>query len=182
MRWIKYLLSAAVLFSFACDIGEVPVLGLTNPLDSETASETGLSTPALVFFPDSVSVSLGLSVPTKVYAMEVENLGVAHVQFSYNNDLLSVTSITAGDFFQGSQDPIFLVDDDAEAGTIDIYTSFLGTETTSVSGTGSLAIITFSTKAVGKTTLIYSTDSVLLDPNSNLIEIKGYGEGLIDAQ
>ena len=160
----------------------MPILDLTNPLDSETASETGLSTPALVFFPDSVSVSLGLSVPTKVYAMEVENLGVAHVQFSYNNDLLSVTSITAGDFFQGSQDPIFLVKDDAEAGTIDIYTSFLGTETTSVSGTGSLAIITFSTKAVGKTTLIYSTDSVLLDPNSNLIEIKGYGEGVIDAQ
>ena len=182
MRWIKYLLSAAVLFSFACDIGEVPVLGLTNPLDSETASETGLSTPALVFFPDSVSVSLGLSVPTKVYAMEVENLGVAHVQFSYNTDLLSVTSITAGDFFQSSQDPIFLVEDDAETGTIDIYTSFLGPEAISVSGTGSLAIITFSTKATGKTTLIYSTDSVLLDPISNPIEIKSFGEGVIDAQ
>ncbi len=182
MRWIKYLLSTTVLLSFACDIGEVPVLALTNPLDSETASETGLSTPALVFFPDSVSVSLGLSVPTKVYAMEVENLGVAHVQFSYNTNLLTVTSITAGDFFQGSQDPIFLVEDDPEAGTIDIYTSFLGTEATSVSGTGSLAIITFSTKAAGKTTLIYSTDSILLDPDSNPIDIKGFGEGVIDAQ
>ena len=182
MRWIKYPLSATVLLSFACDIGEVPDLGLTNPLDSETAAETGMSTPALVFFPDSVSVSLGLSVPTKVYAMEVENLGVAHVQFSYNPDLLSVTSITAGDFFQGSQDPIFLVEDDAEAGTIDIYTSFLGAEATSVSGTGSLAVITFSTKAAGKTILEYSTDSILLDPDSNPIDIKGYGEGVIDAQ
>ena len=177
MHWIKYLLSATVLFSFACDIGEVPDLGLTNPLDAYRVGD-----PALVFFPDSVSVSLGLSVPTKVYAMEVENLGVAHVQFSYNSDLLTVTSITAGDFFQGSQDPIFLVEDDAEAGTIDIYTSFLGTEATSVSGTGSLAIITFSTKAAGKTTLIYSTDSILLDPDSNPIDIKGFGEGVIDAQ
>ena len=176
MHWIKYLLSATVLLSFACDIGEMPDLGLTNPLDAYHHKTT-----ALVFFPDSVSVSLGLSVPTKVYAMEVENLGVAHVQFSYNSDLLTVTSITAGDFFQGSQEPIFLVDDDADAGTIDIYTSFLGTEATSVSGTGSLAIITFSTKAAGKTTLIYSTDSILLDPDSNPIEIKSFGEGVIDA-
>ena len=54
-------------------------------------------------------------------------------------------------------------------------------EATSVSGTGSLAIITFSTKAAGKTTLIYSTDSILLDPDSNPIEIKSFGEGVIDA-
>ena len=72
MRWIKYLLSITVLLSFACDIGEVPDPGLTNPLDSETASEIGLETPALVFFPDSVTIDLGLSVPTKIYAMEVE--------------------------------------------------------------------------------------------------------------
>ena len=181
MRWIKYLLSTTVLLSFACDIGEVPDLGLTNPLDSETASETGLSTPALVFFPDSVSVSLGLSVPTKVYAMEVENLGIAHVQLIYNSDLLSVTSIAAGDFFQGIQEPIFLEDNDADNGTIDIYTSFLGTEANSVSGTGSLAIITFSTKAAGKTILQYSTDSIFLDPDSNPIDIKGFGTGVIEA-
>jgi hypothetical protein len=35
---------------------------------------------------------------------------------------------------------------------------------------------------VGKTTLIYSTDSILLDPDSNPIEIKSFGEGVIDAQ
>lgn len=160
----------------------MPTVSLDNPLDLESAEEIGLQTPALVFFPDSVSVSLGLSVPTKIYAMKVANLGMAYVQVSYDKDLLSVTSIAAGEFFKGNQDPIFLYENDTESSTIDIYTSFLGTDSTYVSGTGSLAVITFNTKAAGKSKLEYSSDCLLLDPDSNPIEIKGFGEGVIDAK
>ena len=60
--------------------------------------------------------------------MEVENLGIAYVRVSYDNGRLSVASVAGGDFFKGSQDPIFLYEEDTESGTIDIYTSFLGTD------------------------------------------------------
>ena len=41
---------------------EVPTESYDNPLDTETAEETGFETPALVFFPDEVSVNVGASV------------------------------------------------------------------------------------------------------------------------
>ena len=153
-----------------------------NPLDEEEAEEKGIETPALVFFPDSVSVNVGGTVSIQVFAMGVENLGGSYVQVTYDKNKLSLSSVSVGDFFQGGADPIFLYEDDDGSGTIDIFTSFLGTDSVSVSGTGSLAFIIFNTTAPGQSSLQYTSECELVDPDDNTIEINGFGEGVINAE
>ena len=50
----------------------MPTKSLDNPLDTEAASEKGINSPALVFFPDSASASIGSTVRMEVYAICVE--------------------------------------------------------------------------------------------------------------
>ena len=83
MRWIKPLLIFSLLLFISCDQGEVPTKSLDNPLDTEAASEKGINTPALVFFPDSASASIGSTVSMEVYALGVEKLGMAYIKINY---------------------------------------------------------------------------------------------------
>ena len=181
MRWTRLPLLLPLLLSFSCEV-EVPTEVFDNPLDTEAAEEKGIETPALVFFPDSVSVNAGGTVSLQVFALEVVNMGGVHIQISYDNTKLSFSSVSAGVFLKGASQPLFVVDDDPSSSTLDIYTSFLGTDSTSISGTGSLASLVIDTKAPGQSVLKYTSGSELVDPDDNSIEIKGFGEGLINAE
>ena len=160
----------------------MPTETYDNPLDIEEIEKEGIETPALVFFPDSVSVKVGGTVSIQVFALEVENLGGSYVQINYDKNKLSLGSVSVGDFFQGVADPIFLYEDNDGSGTIDIFTSFLGTDSVSVSGTGNLAYLIFSTTAPGLSSIQYTSECELVDPKDNRIEINGFGEGVVDAR
>ena len=157
----------------------MPTKSLDNPLDTEAASEKGINTPALVFFPDSASASIGSTVSMEVYVMGVEKLGMAYIKVNYDDSRLSLSTINPGDFLQGSQN-LFLYDDSV-AGVIDIYTSFLGPDSSHVSGTGNMAYLVFQAKTPGVSKVTYSSDSEFADSEDNPIQIRGFGEGVIDA-
>ena len=180
MHWIKSTLIFSLLLFISCDQGEVPTKSLDNPLDTEAASEKGINTPALVFFPDSASASIGSTVSMEVYVMGVEKLGMAYIKINYDDSRLSLSAINPGDFLQGSQN-LFLYDNSV-AGVIDIYTSFLGPDSSHVSGTGNMAYLVFQAKTPGASKVTYSTDSEFADSDDNPIEIKGFGEGVVNAQ
>ena len=188
MHWTKLpllllllLLPLLLLLSVSCEV-EVPTQVFENPLDVKAAEEQGVETPALVFFKDSISVNVGATVSIQVFALEVANVGGAHIQISYDNTKLSFSSVSSGDFLKGASQPLFVYDDDAASGTLDIYTTYLGTDSMSVSGTGSLASLVISTTASGQSTLKYTSDCEVVDPDDNPVVIKGYGEGIIDAK
>ncbi|MEE9168109.1 MAG: hypothetical protein V3U24_11710, partial [Candidatus Neomarinimicrobiota bacterium] len=67
------------------------------------------------------------------------------------------------------------------SGTVDIYTSFLGTDSISASGTGNLAFLVFSTTAPGKSILQYTSECELVNPDDAPMEIKGFVNGVISA-
>jgi hypothetical protein len=180
LHWIKSTLILSLFLFISCDQGEVPTKSLDNPLDIEGASEKGINTPALVFFPDSASASIGSTVSMEVYVMGVEKLGMAYIKINYDDSRLSLSTINPGDFLQGSQN-LFLYDDSV-AGVIDIYTSFLGPDSASVSGTGNMAYLVFQAKTPGVSKVTYSSDSEFADSDDNPIQIRGFGEGVIDAQ
>ena len=180
MHWIKSTLILSLFLFISCDQGEVPTKSLDNPLDTEAASEKGINTPALVFFPDSASASIGSTVSMEVYVMGVEKLGMAYIKINYDDSRLSLSTINPGDFLQGSQN-LFLYDDSV-AGVIDIYTSFLGPDSSHVSGTGNMAYLVFQAKTPGVSKVTYSSDSEFADSDDNPIQIRGFGEGVIDAQ
>ena len=160
---------------------ELPTKAYDNPLDQQTQSEDGIESPALVFAPDSVSVTSGNAVTVNAFVMGADSLMGAHLQIEYDNSLVSFTTVTIGNFFSGGTESFVMAEDDSDNGLLDVYVSFGGGSSLSVSGNGNIANITFSTLAVGKTVLTFTSASELADPDDNPIQIKGYGEGVIDA-
>ncbi|MFQ6611948.1 MAG: cohesin domain-containing protein, partial [Fidelibacterota bacterium] len=149
-----------IILSFLFLSCDIPEETYDNPLDLETNQEQGINPPALVFAPNAVTTTVGSSVSIEVYALEVSNVAGSHIEVSYDKNKLSLTSVSLGTFFASGEDPIFFYENDG--GTVDIYTSYLGTET-SVSGTGTLAYLVFSVTAPGQSILSYSTSCELVD-------------------
>ena len=175
----RFLLLIVFLF-IAC---EIPTDTNDNSLDIEAANEAGMETPALVFFPDEINVTPGDTFTVSVFALDVENVAGAYINFDYDQDILSFMESKPGTFFSDLQNPIYFVDT-LNSGTIEFYTAFLGlgADSTSVSGTGSFMSIVFSASACGVSSLTFSADCELADPDDNPIEIKGFGSGVGNAQ
>ena len=173
-----FLLSVLIV---SC-VEQLPTEVYENPLDDEEQAREGIESPALVFSPDSVSVSSGNAVTVNVFVMGADSLRGAHLQIEYDNSLVSFTTVTIGNFFSGGTESFVMAEDDNDNGLLDVYVSFGGASSLSVSGNGNIANITFSTLAVGKTVLTFTSASELADPDDNPIQIKGYGEGVIDAK
>ena len=173
----RFLLLIVFLF-IAC---EIPTDTNDNPLDIEEAQEDGIETPALVFFPDEININTGETFTVSVFALDVENVAGAYINLDYDQNKLLLMAINPGTFFSDLQDPLYFTETE-NSGTIELYTIFLGADSTSVSGTGSFMSIVFSASASGTSSLTYSTDCELADPDDNPIEIKGFGFGVVNAQ
>ena len=173
----RFLLLIVFLF-IAC---EIPTDTNDNSLDIEAANEEGMETPALVFFPDEINVNTGETFTVSVFALDVENVAGAYINLDYDQDKLSFLTIEEGTFFSDLQDPIYFTETQ-NSGTIELYTAFLGADSTSVSGTGSFMSIVFSASASGVSSLTFSPDCELVDPDDVAIEIKSFGEGVVNAQ
>ena len=163
-----------LLLLVACD---VPTEDYNNPLDIEV----GMATPALVIFPNEVNVNIMETFTVSVYALDVENVAGAYIKLDYDQNKLLLMTINPGTFFSDLQDPIYFTETQ-NSGTIELYTAFLGADSTSVSGTGSFMSIVFSASAGGESLLTYSPDCELADPDDNPIEIKDFGFGVVNAQ
>ena len=161
---------------------EVPTEAYDNPLDEEVAQEKGIDTPALVFFPDKFDgVTAGSSVSVQLYALEVPGVTGAYIQVAYDKSKVSISSVNAGDFL-GSE-PVFIYEDNSDDGFLNIYTSYLGSDSSStVSGTGNMATLVLSTITAGETTINYTSESELVDAQDNPVVLNGLGEGVIDVQ
>ena len=163
-----------LLLLMAC---EVPTEDYYNPLDIEVS----MATPALIIFPNEVNVNIGETFTVNVYALDVENVAGAYIKLDYDQNKLLLMTINPGTFFSDLQDPIYFTETQ-NSGTIELYTAFLGADSSSVSGTGSFMSIVFSASAGGVSSITYSPDCELADPDDNPIEIKGFGFGVVNAQ
>ena len=86
MRYLLYIVFSLTLLFTSCSKDVAGTSNVfSNPLDPVTAEEVGFLTPAIVFFPSEVTVAeVYEEVTLDVHAMEVSNLGGAHIQVSYN--------------------------------------------------------------------------------------------------
>ena len=163
-----------------------------NPLDPEEAILLAFETPALVCFPASQTIPTG-PVTIKFFAMGVTDLSGAYIRVKYNKAKLNYTQTISGDFFADAQDPIFFYEHNSTEGTITVTTSFLGSDSVAVDGTGSLAEFQFTATSVGTSMLSIVRDSTgftatdssvceLVGSNDQPIEILGYTDGINIAQ
>ena len=154
----------------------------TIPLDPETAVDIGFDTPAVVFFPATATTSVGGGVTLDIHAFEVHNIAGSHIQVSYNKTKLSLLSLSQGSFYEGAPEMLFYYEDDTNLGLFDIYSGFLGVDSASVSGTGQLASMVFTTISAGVSTVSFTVLSEFVDPQDNPIEILGYGSSEVVAE
>lgn len=159
---------------------EVPTETYDNPLDEEASQEEGIETPALVFFPDEINVLSGGTFTVSVYALNVQEVAGAYININYDRNKLLLMQVNPGTFFSDLQDPIYFTQTE-NTGKIELYTVFLGADSTSVSGTGSFMSIVFSASTSGTSTITYNTNCELVDADDVTIEIKGFGEGVVIA-
>ena len=176
MKQILYLVIACTILFTSCtnDVAGTSDV-FTNPLDPVTAEETGFETPAVVFFPATATTSVGGGVTLDIHAMEVDSIAGSHIQVSYNKAKLTLLSLSQGSFYDGAPEMLFYYEDDTNVGLIDIYSGFLGVDSASVSGTGQLASMVFTTISAGVSTVAFTDASEFVDPLDNPIEILGYG-------
>ena len=178
MRWTRALLTPILLVFLGCELSDGV---FENPLDREVASSKGISPPALVFYPDVVTTTAGGSAATSVYALDISGVGMAEIVINYNQNKVSVGSVAKGELFQGGNQPFFHYEDDG-SGVLTVYIGYLGPDGNSVSGTGNIANIVFSTLSAGQSEVSISSSSRILDPDAKAITLNGYGKGTIDAQ
>ena len=176
MKQILYLVIACTILFTSCtnDVAGTSHV-FTNPLDPVTAEETGFFTPAVVFFPATATTSVGGGVTLDIHAMEVDSIAGSHIQVSYNKAKLALLNLSQGSFYDGAPEMLFYYEDDTNLGLIDIYSGFLGVDSSSVSGTGQLASMVFTTISAGVSTVAFTDASEFVDPKDIPIEILGYG-------
>jgi len=186
----RYLPSLCLLFFIiSCSI---PTDINDNPLDYEATTLLGFETPALVCFPAAQTIPTG-PVTIKLFAMGVTDLSGAYLKVQYNKSKLLYNQTIKGEFFADAQEPIFFYEHNSTEGTITVTTSFLGSDSVAVDGTGSLVEFQFTATSVGTSTLSIVRDSTgftssdssvseLVGPNDQSIEILGYTDGIIIAQ
>ena len=183
MKQILYLVTTCTILFTSCtnDVAGTSDV-FTNPLDPVTAEETGFETPAVVFFPATATTSVGGGVTLDIHAMEVDSIAGSHIQVSYNKSKLTLLSLSQGSFYDGAPEMLFYYEDDTNVGLIDIYSGFLGVDSASVSGTGQLASMVFTTISAGVSTVSFTVLSEFVDPQDNPIEILGYGTSEVVAE
>ena len=183
MKKILYLVTTCTILFTSCtnDVAGTSDV-FTNPLDPVTAEETGFETPAVVFFPATATTSVGGGVTLDIHAMEVDSIAGSHIQVSYNKAKLTLLSLSQGSFYDGAPEMLFYYEDDTNVGLIDIYSGFLGVDSASVSGTGQLASMVFTTISAGVSTVSFTVLSEFVDPQDNPIEILGYGTSEVVAE
>ena len=175
---MKYITMFILLLLMACV--ESPKEVYDNPLDIEAITEEGIETPALMFFPDEININTNEIFTVSVYALGVQNVAGAYININYDQDKLLLIAINPGTFFSDLQDPLYF-SDTQNSGKIELYTVFFGADSSSVSGTGSFFSIMFAASESGVSSLTYSTNCELVDPDDIQIEIKGFGEGVVNA-
>ena len=183
MKQILYLVITCTILFTSCtnDVAGTSDV-FTNPLDPETAEETGFLTPAVVFFPATATTSVGGGVTLDIHAMEVDSIAGSHIQVSYNKAKLTLLSLSQGSFYDGAPEMLFYYEDDTNVGLIDIYSGFLGVDSASVSGTGQLASMVFTTISAGVSIVAFTDASEFVDPLDNSIEILGFGTSEVVAE
>ncbi len=167
-------MSAVLLIFLSC---EIPTETYDNPLDEEAANDKGIETPALVFFPDEVTVNSGATFTVFVYGMLFENLAGSSIWIEFDKNRIQISSVIEGDIFEDAQNaPIFFTELNNDDGWINITTSYLGADSTSIDITGSIAQLTFTTVATGASKLTFGDQCEMVNPDDETLEIKGYGE------
>jgi hypothetical protein len=65
---------------------------------------------------------------------------------------------------------------------VEIVAVYISSDSASVDGNIKIAELVFTSSSIGSSTLDFLPECEMLDPDDNLIEIKGFAQGVVNAQ
>ena len=112
--------------------------------------------------------------------MGADNLRGVNVVLEYNPNKVALQNVNNGGL-AASTNPMFFTDTDTP-GQVEIVSVYINPDSISVGGNIKIAELVFSTTSIGSSTLDFLPECEMLDPDDNLIEIKGFAQGVVNAQ
>lgn len=131
---------------------------LDNPVDSE--AENNPEPPALVFHPKDTTVAVNSTFTLSAHIVQPDSgYAGAHLSIQYDASILEIDTLFPGLFFTDTSltTPLFVWDKSSES--IDIFIYFLDSTVTSLSGTGHIADIQFTSISSGESIVEYDLES-----------------------
>ena len=156
--------------------------GGTNTNNYLTVDVTDVPTPAMILDSKYTTTSSGASVALDLKVLGVTGLAAAQATLKYDNSLITIGDITAGDFLQGNTDPLLVITSNPGIGRVIIYTSSLSSDQPSSDGDGVIATINLTVNGTVDTSIGFNEDgsgNIMLDVDGEDISINGLENGYL---
>ena len=143
-----------------------------------------LEPPALFFHPYEIDAQMDEMIQVELYGLQLDSAAAAHLQVIYERNSLEYDYLEPGPFFYGDNDPIEIVVDDIQEGTLDIFIYYLPDMDSNQNdgGTWSIATIYFRAISRGEVELRYGTETKLRDANNEPVIIRDLGTGWVNIE
>ena len=167
-----------ILIIVSCDDAEYDLDNIYDPENMD------LEPPALFFHPYEIDAQIDDIIQVELYGLQLDSAAAAHLQVIYERERLEYDRLEPGPFFNGDNDPIGIVVDDIQDGTLDIFIYYLPDMNSNQNdgGTWSIATISFRAKSGGEVELRYGIETKLRDANNNPVIIRDLGTGWVNIE
>ena len=156
--------------------------GGTNTNSYLTVDVSDIPTPAMILDSKYTTTSSGASIALDLKVLGVTGLAAAQATLRYDNSLITIGDITAGDFLQGNTDPLLVITSNPGIGRVIIYTSSLSSDQPSSDGDGVIATINLTVNGTIDTSIGFNEDgsgNIMLDVDGEDISINGLENGYL---
>lgn len=139
---------------------------------------------SLLIKPCSTSVSLNEEIAIQITVKGIENVMAAKFALSFSNNLLEIVEpgVTEGALLrENGGEVVFLHSANNSLGEVEIDLAVAGGEPPGITGSGTLAIITFRPKMAGVATISFDSYD-LRDMNNNSIQIARTRNGRVSVE
>ena len=167
-----------LLIIVSCDDAEYDLDNIYDPENMD------LEPPALFFHPYEIDAQMDEMIQVELYGLQLDSAAAAHLQVIYERNSLEYDYLVPGPFFSGDNDPIEIVVDDIQEGTLDIFIYYLPDMDSNQNngGTWSIATIYFRAISRGEVELRYGTETKLRDANNEPVIIRDLGTGWVNIE
>jgi len=167
-----------LLIIVSCDDAEYDLDNIYDPENMD------LEPPALFFHPYEIDAQMDEMIQVELYGLQLDSAAAAHLQVIYERNSLEYDYLVPGPFFSGDNDPIEIVVDDIQEGTLDIFIYYLPDMESNQNdgGTWSIATIYFRAISRGEVELRYGTETKLRDANNEPVVIRDLGTGWVNIE
>ena len=167
-----------MLIIVSCDDAEYDLDNIYDPENMD------LEPPALFFHPYEIDAQMDEMIQVELYGLQLDSAAAAHLQVIYERNSLEYDYLEPGPFFSGDNDPIEIVVDDIQEGTLDIFIYYLPDMDSNQNdgGTWSIATIYFRAISRGEVELRYGTETKLRDANNEPVIIRDLGTGWVNIE